>query len=194
MSIVIGITGGIGSGKTTVCQIIEELGYKVYYCDLAAKTLMTTTLVGPITKLFGTESYKTDGSLNTHYIASKTFGNPQALSALEAIVHPKVEEHLKEWIKNNSSQKLLFVESAILLSSQLHLIVNKSVAVIAPKELRISRVQKRDNTTVEQIEKRMSAQISDEKLQQMVSYTIICNDKKHITPQIIAIIAKEDNI
>ncbi len=158
---VICITGGIGSGKSTVCSMLENKGYPVYYSDERAKVLMTVdaTLVQGITALLGEQAYLR-GELNRTYVAEKIFGSSELKEKLESIVHPAVREDFEHW-KLNSSSTVVFKESALVLetgdSSCEHV-----VSVVADEDVRISRVLARNSEMNEsQIRERLGNQLGD---------------------------------
>ena len=143
----IGITGGIGSGKTTVCKIFESLGIPVYYADDRAKVLMTENkkLVDEIKKLIGDKSYFEDGSLNRQYIASVVFKNKNKLEQLNSLVHPAVAKDGILWQQSQSVVPYTLKEAALLIESGSFQALDYLITVWAPKETRIQRVIKRDN-------------------------------------------------
>ena len=159
----VGLTGGIGSGKTTISKMFKEIGVPVYIADEAGKELMETSLKirKKIVEFLGEESYK-DGKPNRPFIASKVFKDKELLEKLNSIIHPAVADHFKNWLSNQSSAYIIY-EAAILFEKGSHKNFDFSILVTAPKETRIQRVLKRDNTSREQIEARMNNQWSDEK-------------------------------
>src|SRR5690606_19461329 len=140
----VGITGGIGSGKSTVSSIFELLGIPVYYADIEAKRLMINnhTIRGKIVELFGTESYR-NGELNRKHIAAIAFKDSSVLEKLNATVHPVVIDDYKQWVKRQNSQYTL-KEAALLFESGSYLESDFNILVSSPLELRIERVMKRD--------------------------------------------------
>lgn len=160
---IIGITGGIGSGKSTLSACIRNAGYPVYDTDSAARKLQNQDqdLKEGITALFGTESY-INGELNRKYIASIVFENSQLLKKLNGLVHPAVRKDFKEWVQANKKSPLLFLECAILFEGDFHLFTDKVIVVTAPADLRVSRVMNRDNVTEQQVRARIDNQKADE--------------------------------
>jgi len=138
----IGITGGIGSGKSTVCKIFEVLGIPVYYADDRAKWLMNndTKLIEGVKSVFGNEAYQPDGTLNRPFIADIVFNNKPKLAELNALVHPAVFQDGVAWNEANAAAPYTLKEAAILFESGSYLTVNKVITVFAPKEIRIQRV------------------------------------------------------
>ena len=169
----VGITGGIGSGKSTVCAILAEFGVAVYDSDSRAKRLMNedNTLRERLVKRFGSEVYCAEG-LNRRYLAERVFGNPEELKALNAIVHPAVMDDFDRWALEQEGSYVV-LESAILFEASLDRRVDVSVAVMAPEELRIERAMQRDGAQREQIVARMNNQISDQERVERAKYTIV---------------------
>ena len=169
----VGITGGIGSGKSTVCAILAEFGVAVYDSDSRAKRLMNedNTLRERLVERFGSEVYCAEG-LNRRYLAERVFGNPEELKALNAIVHPAVMDDFDRWALEQEGSYVV-LESAILFEASLDRRVDVSVAVMAPEELRIERAMQRDGAQREQIVARMNNQISDEERVERAKYTIV---------------------
>ena len=155
----VGITGGIGSGKTTVCRIFETLGVPVYYADDAAKWLMANDagLQNNIRSLLGEEAYFPEGQLNKAFISGKIFNNPDAKQALEQIVHPAVFAHFSAWLLNQKSPYIL-KEAALLIESGSYKTLDKIICVTAPQHLRIARVMQRDKLSRKQVITRLNAQ------------------------------------
>jgi dephospho-CoA kinase len=180
----IGITGGIGSGKSTVAQLFEEMGIPVYYADSEAKELMNmdSDIKEAIIKLFGEEAYR-EGQLNRAFIASKVFGNETKLAQLNAIVHPKVAKHFEEWVKKQSS-KFVIKEAAILVETGGYKDLDELFVVTADENLRIQRVMKRDKVTKETVESRIKNQISDAKRNQYATWIFNNNELDDIGHQV----------
>lgn len=169
----VGITGGIGSGKSTVCAILAEFGVAVYDSDSRAKRLMNedNTLRERLVERFGSEVYCVEG-LNRIYLAERVFGNPEELKALNAIVHPAVMDDFDRWALEQEGSYVV-LESAILFEASLDRRVDVSVAVMAPEALRIERAMQRDGAQREQIVARMNNQISDQERVERAKYTIV---------------------
>ena len=170
---VIGLTGGIGSGKTTVAGFFQELGVPVYIADDAGKRLMASSaeVRNRIIDLLGPESY-----LNTHpdrkFIASQVFTSEEKLQKLNQIIHPAVEKDFKDW---SSSQDVPYViyEAAILFESGGYKKCDAVILVTAPRKMKIERLQKRDQSSIEEIEARMQHQWGDEKKRSLSQFEII---------------------
>ncbi len=184
----VGITGGIGSGKTTVCKIFEVLGIPVYYADDRAKELMQTDvkLITSIKDIFGEEAYQ-DEKLNRAFIASKVFDDKPLLAKLNAVVHPAVAEDVMQWMLQHLDKPYVLKEAALLFESGSYKFFDKIITVIAPMEDRIARLITRDNATSEQITARMKNQMSDEEKVELSDY-VIYNDAQHkLIPQAFTI-------
>ncbi|MFI3322733.1 MAG: dephospho-CoA kinase [Rikenellaceae bacterium] len=185
---IVGITGGIGSGKSTVCKVLTAMGYEVYLSDQRGAYLMNNNrnVIESIIALFGEESY-TKGRLNNKYLASKVFGDKQQLLALEKVVHPAVFEDFKSFASEHTDE-IIFVESAILFESGMDSLTDKIITISAPKELRIERVTRRDNANREQIEKRIDAQMSDSEREEKSDFTIHCNEQCSVIESLLDVI------
>ncbi len=169
---IVGLTGGIGSGKTTVAKLFANLGVPVYNSDIEAKKLMQKSVVirKRITRLFGEESYHHE-NLNTQFIAQKVFGDKEALKKLNDIVHPAVRRHFSHWAKR---QKYNYViqESALIFESGIQEKYDKIILVVAPVEIRINRLQERDNTTRKQLLQRIENQLPDSEKKGLADFII----------------------
>lgn len=174
----IGLTGGIGSGKTTIANALRERGYEVYDTDHAAKAvLMTSPVREQVEQLLGKEVYDANG-YRTDRVAAIVFANPDKLAALNAIVHPAVIRNLQQTYPDRT--KTLFIETAILYESGMDALCDKVVAVIAPKTLRIERTMARDNKSREQVTARIKSQLSNCQLRHRVDYVVENNGKQPI--------------
>ena len=169
----IGITGGIGSGKTTICKVFEVLGVPVFYADTAAKFAMINdpVLVEGVKRTFGHESYHPDGKLNNAHIAAIVFNQQTELDKLNALVHPAVFKAFEHWVSTKSTPYVL-KEAALLFESGSYLQCDKNILVTSPLALRIDRVMKRDNVSEAQVKARMDKQFTDEQKAKMADYFI----------------------
>lgn len=169
----IGITGGIGSGKSTVCALLKEQGVAVYDSDAEAKRLMTQSepLRRALIEAFGEECYNDEG-LNRQYLATKVFGCEEALQCLNAIVHPAVKEDFRAWAERQQGAYVV-LESAILFESGFDSEVDATLAVLAPLEERVRRAMARDGVAREQILSRIAHQMSDDELYRRANRTIV---------------------
>lgn len=169
----VGITGGIGSGKSTVCDMLSGYGVAVYVADDRAKELMneSDSLRRALVEAFGEAAYK-DGKLNRSYLAESVFTNAEALARLNAIVHPAVMADFDRWAEEQDGDYVV-LESAILFEAGLNDRVDTTVAVMAPKDIRLQRAMQRDGATREQIEHRMDNQLSDDRRCTLSKYAIV---------------------
>ena len=186
----VGLTGGIGSGKTTVSNFLLEYGIPVYNSDSQGKKLMNTNLelINDIVNIFG-ESVYNNGVLNTNLLSSIVFSDPEKIKQLNNLVHPKVAEDFNQWVGKNNNQPILIKEAAILIESGAYLNMDKIILVISKKSNRINRVSKRDNSDLESIEKRINFQLTDDEKIQYADYIIENNssldDLKHEVLRVI---------
>lgn len=178
--LLVGLTGGIGTGKTTIATVFQCLGAPVYDSDSWARQLMTTdkAIISAVKKTFGAKSY-TNGGLNRPYLASKVFSSDENQRVMNAIVHPEVAKHFQQWVQENSSASYIIKESA-LLSESMTLKLDKYILVTAPEDLRISRILARDNRTVEEIKNIMERQKQTIK----VDYSLLNDELQLLVPQI----------
>jgi dephospho-CoA kinase len=175
--LLIGITGGIGSGKTTLSKKLRAEGYSVYDSDAEARRLQNEHPVirKELIKLFGDDIY-TNQILNRSALAKIVFGKPELLSKLNSIVHPYVKQDFDLWIKKHETEKLLFKESAILFESGFNNFVDKVILMVASEEVRIARVIKRDGATPEQVKLRMKNQMTDDEKVPKADFVIYTDD------------------
>lgn len=183
----IGLTGNMGSGKTTVSKIFELLGVPVFYADDAAKNVMVTdpVLVGEIKLAFGGLSYFDDGTLNRKHIADIVFNNSGELKKLNNVVHPAVFRAFDLWLKNCNDAPYVIKEAALLFESDSYKLCDHTIMVQAPLETRIMRVMQRDGLTCEQVERRNSNQFSEEKKTQLADYIIVNDDNQLVIPRVL---------
>jgi dephospho-CoA kinase len=187
---IIGITGGIGSGKSVVAQILLSMGYPVYDSDAEAKQIMQTddAVRAQLTAAFGTDIY-THNRLNNKLLAEIAFANPLQLQNLNNIVHPAVKQHLREWAKKQKSP-VLFLESAILFESGFESETDGVILVTAPLKTRINRVIQRDKCSREQVLQRMSQQWTEDAKTTKADYIVINDDYHSLITQTEEIIAQ----
>ena len=162
MTKLVGLTGGIGSGKTTVAKYFEELGVPVYIADSEAKALMNRSKVirRKLIALFGNEAY-VENTLNRPFIAQQIFNDKKLLNAMNAIVHPKVASHFKRWV-NKQDSPYVISEAAILFENGSYKKYDFIITVTAPENIRLQRVIKRDNSNKQKVEAIMANQWSDQ--------------------------------
>lgn len=184
---IIGLTGGIGSGKTTVLNMFKKLGFETYVADIKAKNLMNTNavLVQDITNLFGKEAYK-NNELNKTYIAEIVFKDKKKLAALNALVHPKVREDFKNFVKK-SPAKFIIYEAAILFESGSNKLCDFVITVTANLEDRIRRVKKRDGVTKSQVLDRIQHQLNDEEKIRKSHFVIVNNTLNTTEKQVLTV-------
>lgn len=189
----IGITGGIGSGKSTVCRVFELLGVPIYYADIRGKYLMryNSLLVKDIKQHFGKESYQSDGSLNREYLAENVFSSPERLALLNSLVHPAVAEDFKTWCQHHLEHSFVIKEAALIFETGGHEQLDATLVIMAAKEVRIQRVFMRDKVrTLSQIEDIISHQVSDELRKEKGDYFIQNSGEQLLLPQIMLIYKK----
>ena len=170
------MAGGIGSGKSVVSSILRVMGYEVYDCDSEAKRLMNSSqdIKRDLVENFGEQSVLADGTINSAYVGSVVFGNESALKKLNSIVHPRVKEDVVKHIESTSRQ-VMFVETAILLKSNLLDLIDDAWVVEAPESVRVDRVMKRNSICEEDVRKRIKAQEGQD-YNSLKSYRTIVND------------------
>lgn len=184
----VGVTGGIGSGKTVVCRIFRVLGIPVFDADTAAKKLMQhdRTLAAAIREAFGDEAYLPDGGLNRTYLSAKVFTNREALERLNALVHPAAIKAANDWAALQHAPYTV-KEAALLFESGSYRHNDVNILVTAPEAVRILRVMQRDGITEDQVKARMARQLSDDVKTGLADYIIVNDDKTAIIPQVLAL-------
>lgn len=175
----IGLTGGIGSGKSLAASIFRILGIPVFEADMAAKDIINTDLFvrKELTSLFGSEIYSKEGSIDRKQLASVIFNDPQALALVNQLVHPLVSQSFDEWAQKQKSEYVL-QEAAILFESGFYRLMDSNILITAPEEIRISRTMERDHTSRENVITRMRNQWDQEEKGKLADYIII-NDETH---------------
>lgn len=158
---IVGLTGGIGSGKTTVANYFKELGIPVYIADVEAKLLMkrSKVIIRKLIQLFGSETYY-KGELNKPFIANKIFNDPVLLEKMNTIVHPKVASHFKRWLKKQDAPYVI-KEAAIIFENNTYTSLDYIITVIAPERTRINRVIERDKSSEERVKAIIKNQWND---------------------------------
>ncbi|PIB39033.1 dephospho-CoA kinase [Maribacter sp. 4G9] len=184
---IIGLTGGIGSGKTTVARMFEKLGVPVYNSDVEAKKLMhsSKTMKRKLIDLFGELAYL-DGKLNRSYIAKSVFKNTNLLKKLNGIVHPAVRKHFKKWCKAQDYPYVI-QETALLFENNAQEFYDKVVLVTAPMEYRIDRILNRDQSTREDIVARMRNQLDDAEKLPLADFVIENIDLKKTNEKVVEV-------
>lgn len=186
MSKKIGITGGIGAGKSIVCELLTTLGYPVFNSDSEAKILMNTVLKSDIQKLFGEKAYLKN-ELNRTYISELIFNDKPLLSQLNGIVHPAVREAFDKFSAESTSS-LVFNEAAILFETGAYKYFDAVVLVTASEKTRIKRVMDRDGVTETQVKERMANQWTDKQKGELTTFRIQNDNDKLILPQTLTVI------
>ena len=187
MSIIIGLTGGIGSGKSTVAKIFAQLGIPVLDADATAKAIMNEdhSVKTKLIELFGEDAYK-ENQLNRPYIAQIVFEDAFKLQQLNAIIHPITIQYAKDWSSKQSAPYVI-KEAALFFESGSSEGVEKIIGVTAPKHIRIQRVMQRDQITREDVIKRMEHQLEDSLKMKLCDWVIQNDDMHLLIPQILAI-------
>ena len=187
MMLKVGVTGGIGSGKTTVCKVFELLGIPVFYADDVAKSIMHTdqVLKTAILNTFGERAYNKEGTLNRSYISSLVFNNKPELEKLNSLVHPAVFRAFDNWLLQQKDAPYVIKEAALLFESDSYKMCDESILVIAPTETKISRVKLRDGISDEDVKLRMIRQFSDEVKIKFADHILNNDEKQLIIPKII---------
>jgi dephospho-CoA kinase len=187
---IIGITGGIGSGKSIVCKVFEVLGVPVYSADERAKWLTNNDLQlkKEIKELLGRQAYNENGQYNRPWVANQVFANPQLLEILNSIIHPRVFDDTKKWLIAHQNQRYVLREAALTNAAGNNNDLDKLIVVSSPIDLRIERIKKRDpQRTESEIRNIIARQKSAEEFRQIADYEVV-NDEKHLLiPQILAI-------
>ena len=187
----IAITGGIGSGKSVVAHMVEVMGYHVYDCDRRAKELMSNDdeVRQQLVAAFGKEVYLPDGSLNRPHLSDVAFADDDALALLNGIVHPATAHDMQRWALSQaeSGAEVAFVETALLRTARLNLIVDKVWHVTAPDQVRIKRVMKRSGLTEQQVRDRMAAQVDEDSVADGEQVIINDNDNA-VLPQVVRLL------
>lgn len=184
----VGITGGIGSGKSTACKVFSYLGIPVFEADIVAKQLMNIDpeIRSKLIDLFGTSVYLPDQTIDRKYLAGIVFNNASLLAQLSKIVHPEVHKSFDSWCRNQQSPYILH-ESAILFETGFYKLMDKSIAVVANENQRIERVMKRDKIPHELVKQRIKNQLNDEDKIKLADFVIGNNEHELIIPQIVEI-------
>lgn len=187
--LLVGITGGIGSGKSTVCKLFSLLGVPVYTADDRAKWLMNhdSDLKEKILGAFGSESYLSNGELNRSYLAASVFSNPEKVASLNALVHPAVRKDFMDWVSQQTAPYLI-KEAALLFETGAAKELDCLINVSSPLRVRMARVLLRDpHRTEEQVNQIIDQQLPDEEKNERADFSIKNTDNKLLLPQVIAL-------
>jgi dephospho-CoA kinase len=187
MAISIGITGGIGSGKSTVCSIFKLLGVPVFEADTTAKYLVNSNpeIQSGLIDLFGNDIYTKDGTIDRKKFADIIFNDDFQLAKVNALVHPVVRAEFQLWVEEQNAPYVVH-EAAILFESGFYKMMDFTILVTAPESIRIERVTKRDGATAEQVKSRIDKQWSDTEKMKLADIVIDNDNTKLIIPQIIS--------
>jgi dephospho-CoA kinase len=184
----IGVTGGIGVGKSIVCRMFAVLGIPIYDADTRAKWVMRydEALKQELTDAFGTDSYTADGELNRAYLAKTAFHDPQKLALLNSIVHPHVANDFIDWAAANSSAAYLVKEAALMYESESWRQMDEIIAVFAPMDVRIKRLLQRDtHRTQQDIEAIIGKQLKEEEKMARAQHVVYNDDQQLLIPQVL---------
>lgn len=194
MALHIGLTGGIGSGKSTVAKVFESLGIPVYYADNAAKELMNSdeSLKKAIKDRFGVRAY-VDDKLDQQYIASIVFNDAEKLEALNSIVHPATINDAIKW-SNLQTTAYTIKEAALLFESGADKMLDYVIGVTAPESLRIERVMKRDGVSREEVLKRLKRQMDEEKKISLCDFILVNDETQLLIPQVLGLHKKLEGL
>lgn len=186
---IIGITGGIGSGKSLICKIFSTMNIPIYDADSRAKYLINKdiTLKNSIKNLLSENAYTPAGEYNRAWVASKVFNNPELLKQLNSLVHPCVHKDAHEWVKKYPKSPFLLYEAALMKAAGDNNMFDKVIVVNAPVDLRIKRIQARDKRSEQEITAIIARQISDEQRLKIADYVIENDDKKPVLEQVLEI-------
>jgi len=185
----IGLTGNMGSGKTTVSKIFEILGVPVFYADDEAKNVMVTDsrLMDDIRSAFGEAAYFGDGTLNRKHISAIVFNDKAGLEKLNSLVHPAVFRAFDAWVARKKDVPYVIKEAALLFESDSYKLCDYTIMVQAPAEQRVKRVMERDGLTREEVERRNSNQFSEEKKTELADHIIKNDETQLVIPQVLAL-------
>ena len=186
----VGVTGGIGAGKSIVCGVFRLLGVPVYNADERARYLMThdLNLISSIVEKFGSEAFNSDGQLNRTFIASVVFKNKEQLEILNGLVHPVVQRDFVSWSENYHHRKYIIKEAALLVESGSYKKLDYVVNVVAPEPLRVARVLQRDpHRSQLDVKHIISRQLSDSEKEKIAAFTIVNDEASLLLPQVIEI-------
>lgn len=191
--ITIGVTGGIGSGKSIVCRIIHTMGYPVFYSDQSAKEILSSDpeVRAQLISLLGIEAYN-GTELNRSYIAGIVFSNPDKLAAINNIVHPAVRRAFQEWSVKQKSN-MVFNEAAILFETGAYKNFSTTILVTAPDDVRVNRVSQRDGLSAAEVEDRIRNQWPEAKKKELATYCIENDNVSLVIPQVLNILDQIKN-
>lgn len=184
----VGITGGIGSGKSTICKVFSVLGIPVFVADEVAKKLMNhdERLRAELIRLFGEAVYLPDGTIHRKYLADIVFNDQSSLEKLNGAVHPAVHRAFEEWVAQQDAPYVLH-EAAILFESGFNRMMNYTITIVTNEQERIERVMKRDKISEELVRQRIKNQFTDEQRIALADFVIKNNEEDLVIPQVLEI-------
>uniref|UniRef100_UPI0032171F69 dephospho-CoA kinase n=1 Tax=uncultured Draconibacterium sp. TaxID=1573823 RepID=UPI0032171F69 len=188
MALIVGITGGIGSGKSVVCSVFKLLGVPVFEADLEAKRLInsSTEIKNGLIDLFGNDIYTQNDTIDRKKLAGIIFNDEVQLKKVNELIHPVVRSEFQKWVQKQNVPYVVH-EAAILFESGFYKMMDFTILVSAPEQMRIKRVSSRDNVTAEQVKERIDKQWPNEKKRKLATIEIKNDNKELILPQIIRI-------
>jgi dephospho-CoA kinase len=187
MALKIGITGGIGSGKSAVCDIFHLLGISVFNSDLEGRKILEDNeeVKKKVAALFGPASFSADGAPDRKYIASQAFTNPEKLKKLNGIIHPAVALQFHNWCREHEQEDYILKEAAVLIESGAYKELDAVILVSAPEALRWARASQRDRITEDEIRKRSRNQMTEKELLPYARYVIVNDESQLLIPQVL---------
>ena len=188
---IVALTGGIGSGKTTVAKLFETMGCVVYNSDERAKELYNNPEVKKqVIELLGVNAYSEDNKLNKNFVSDIIFNEKDKLEKLNAIIHPALALDFENFVKQQNSESIIIKESALIFETELYKKFTTIILVIAQLEQKIKRVMSRNLISKEEVDKRMQAQWTDEQKLPLANYVISNNETDALIPQVLSVIQK----
>jgi dephospho-CoA kinase len=186
----VGITGGIGSGKSLASKIFHALGVPVYDADSRARWVMqaNTVLVNDIIAAFGAAAYTDTGQVNRSYLAAQVFNNAEKVALLNSLVHPRVAEDYAEWVHAHYFHSYLLKEAALLFEAGSYQVLDKIITVFAPVAIRMERIQKRDpHRSIAEIQAIMNKQLAEEEKLQRADFVLYNDESRLLIPQVLTL-------
>ena len=185
----IGITGGMGAGKSVICDLFKVIGIPVFNSDITAKIIIKSDveIKKQLIKYFSCDIYLSNGEINKPLFSDMIFNNKEAISFVNSIVHPAVHRSFNRWIDNQKGNPYVLYESAIIYESSVNLMLDKVIVVSSPIEIRIKRVMERDSVTLSKVEERIKNQWSQNRIVELADYLIVNDNIKLIIPQVLEV-------
>jgi len=182
----IGLTGNIGSGKTRICKIFEALGVPIYYADLEARKILNKpSTIKAIGQLFGQEVVLNPREIDRKKLGAIVFNDSSSLNKLNQVIHPLLKAHFKKWCRSHLEQDYIIQEAAILFENGFNPMMDATITVAAPMEVRLQRVMERDALTKEEVLARMGQQWTDEEKEQAADFVIYNDGSQMLLPQVL---------